>query len=357
MPGAPRLLFPHDPPDPRRSLIQRLSIAISIVLVIAALAWFGRDGYSDADGSPLSLLDAFYYSTVTVTTTGYGDIAPISPGARAITAFIVTPLRVVFLVVLVGTTLELLTERFRRARAEARWRRTVKDHTIVAGYGTMGRGAVETLLANDATTVEQVIVLDPLESAVTSAREAGLTAIMIDATRTAAWTQANVDTARAVVVTCNRDDTATLVTLTVRQLNATVPIAAAVRESENAHLLSQSGATTVVLSSEAAGRLVGLATEAPGAVGVVEDLLATGRGLELVEHPVGADEVGGPPLQSPDRGIPIALIRGVMRISFGDPAFQRVESGDIVVSLVDLAAAAARPTTSSAPQTTAPNLD
>ena len=171
----------------------------------------------------------------------------------------------------------------------------MKDHTIVAGYGTMGRGAVETLLANDTTTVEQVIVLDPLESAVTSAREAGLTAIMIDATRTVAWTQANVDTARAVVVTCNRDDTATLVTLTVRQLNATVPIAAAVRESENAHLLSQSGATTVVLSSEAAGRLVGLATEAPGAVGVVEDLLVTGRGLELVEHPVGADEVGGPP--------------------------------------------------------------
>lgn len=113
-------------------------------MVIALLAWIGRDGYSDADGSPLSLLDAIYYSTVTVTTTGYGDIAPISPGARAITAFVVTPLRVVFLVVLVGTTLELLTERFRRARAEAHWRRTVRDHTIVAGYGTTGHRAVET---------------------------------------------------------------------------------------------------------------------------------------------------------------------------------------------------------------------
>ena len=124
------------------------------------LAWIGRDGYSDADGSPLSLLDAIYYSTVTVTTTGYGDIAPISPGARAVTAFVVTPLRVVFLVVLVGTTLELLTERFRHARAEARWRRTVRDHTIVAGYGTMGRRAVETLLANGTTTVDQVVVID-----------------------------------------------------------------------------------------------------------------------------------------------------------------------------------------------------
>ena len=150
----------------------------------------GRDGYSDADGSPLSLLDAIYYSTVTVTTTGYGDIAPISPGARAVTAFVVTPLRVVFLVVLVGTTLELLTERFRHSRAEARWRRTMRDHTIVAGYGTMGRQAVETLLANGTTTVDQVVVIDPQEAATTSAREAGLTAIMADATRTAAWKQA-----------------------------------------------------------------------------------------------------------------------------------------------------------------------
>jgi voltage-gated potassium channel len=140
MPNVPRLLFPTEPPDPRRSLLRRLGIAAGIVMFIALLAWVGRDGYSDADGTPLSLLDAIYYSTVTITTTGYGDIAPISPGARAVTAFIVTPLRIIFLIVLVGTTIELLTERFRRRRAEARWRRTVKDHTIVAGYGTMGRG-------------------------------------------------------------------------------------------------------------------------------------------------------------------------------------------------------------------------
>ena len=84
MRGAPLCLFPQEPADPWRPLLKRLGIATGIVMIIAALAWIGRDGYSDADGSPLSLLDAIYYSTVTVTTTGYGDIAPISPGARAI---------------------------------------------------------------------------------------------------------------------------------------------------------------------------------------------------------------------------------------------------------------------------------
>ena len=203
------------------------------------------------------------------------------------TALIVTPARILFLIVLVGTTVELLTERFRHRRAVERWRKRMNGHTIVAGYGTMGRGAVDTLFANGTTGADHIVVIDPLESAAEAARSDGLTVIPDDATRTAAWKAACVETARAVIVTCNRDDTATLITLTARELNREVPISAAVREEENAHLLSQSGATTVVLSSEAAGRLVGLSTDAPAAVSVLEDLLAVRHGLDIDERPVG----------------------------------------------------------------------
>ena len=332
MSEAPRIQFPHDAPDALRSLVRRFGIAVGIIVVIALLTWFGRNGYSDADGTPVSLLDAFYYATVTATTTGYGDIAPIGAAERAVTAFLVTPLRILFLIVLVGTTLELLTERFRRARAESTWRSRVSQHTIIVGYGTMGRGAVETLLANGATR-EDVVVIDRLAEAVADAGEAGLVGIVADATRTATWRQARLTSARAVVVTCNRDDTATLVTLTARELNATVPISVAVREAENAHLLSQSGATTVVLSSEAAGRLVGLSTQVPGAIGVLEDLLVAGNGLDLTERTVDPDEVGGPPDPARCVGLPIAIVRGTARISFDDPAFERVQPGDVVVSL------------------------
>ena len=52
---------------------------MAIVVVIALLAFFDRGGYSDADGTPLTLLDSVYDATVTATTTGYGEIAPISP--------------------------------------------------------------------------------------------------------------------------------------------------------------------------------------------------------------------------------------------------------------------------------------
>ena len=62
----------------------------------------------------MSLLDASYQATVTATT-GYGDIAPISPAARAWTALAVTPRRILFLIVLVGTTLEVPSASGRRS--------------------------------------------------------------------------------------------------------------------------------------------------------------------------------------------------------------------------------------------------
>jgi voltage-gated potassium channel len=329
--AQPDILLPIRPVAPIRSLLRRLGIAVGIIVLIALVTWIGRDGYSDADGNGVSLLDSVYYSTVTVTTTGYGDIAPITPGTRAWTTFLVTPLRVLFLIVLVGTTLEVLTERYRVALAENRWRRRVKEHTIVVGYGAKGHGAVDSLIATG-TPADQVVVIDAAANVVQEARARGLTVVLGDATRTTVLQQAMVERARAVVVTCNRDDTATLVTLTARELNPRATIVAAVREAENDHLLRESGASTVVVSSEAAGRLLGLATSQPSAVEVLEDLIVAGRGMQLVERPVRTDEIGGPPRTSADE-LPVAVVRDGERIAFDDERGHVLRTGDIVVTL------------------------
>ena len=55
-----------------------------------------------------------------------------------------------------------------------------------------------------------------------------------------------------------------------------IPAAAAAREEENVHLLKQSGADSVILSSAAAGRLLGQAVHSPQTVEVLEDLLSVG---------------------------------------------------------------------------------
>jgi voltage-gated potassium channel len=332
MPGPlPRLILPGRRIDPTRQLLRRVGIAVAVLVFVGLVTWFGRDGYRDADGDPVSLLDAFYYATVSVTTTGYGDVTPVSPGARAVTAFVVTPARVLFLIVLVGTTIELLTERFRAALAESRWRKRVTDHTIIVGFGTKGRGAATTLVSTG-TTPEQIVVVDQSGAPLEEARAAGFTTVQGDATRTLVLEQAQVVGARTVIVTAERDDTATLVTLTARELNPRANIVAAVRETENAHLLRQSGANSVIVSSEASGRLLGLAAGQPRVVAVLEDLIVAGRGLKLEERAPQAAEVGGPPRRL-DGALPVILVRGDEHISFDAPEFHEVRVGDVIVSL------------------------
>ena len=209
-----------------------------------------------ATASACSLLDSVYYATVTLSTTGYGDITPITPGARLVNILLITPLRIMFLLVLIGTTLEALTARSREEFRIRRWRSRVRQHVIVCGYGTKGRSAIRSLQALG-TPLDKIVVVDPEPRAIDEANSLGLTGIVGDAGRTEVLRRASVERARAVIVAANRDDAAVLITLTVRQLNPTVPITTSVREEENANLLRQSGADTVITTSATSGRLLG----------------------------------------------------------------------------------------------------
>ena len=96
---------------------------------------------------------------MTLSTTGYGDIAPVSSRARLTNAFVITPLRIAFLILLIGTTLEVLATQGRRIFRIARWRKTMNDHVVIVGYGTKGRSAVETLV-NNGIDRDLIVVVD-----------------------------------------------------------------------------------------------------------------------------------------------------------------------------------------------------
>ena len=130
----------------------------------------------------VDLVDSIYYTTVTLSTTGYGDIAPVAPHARLINAFVITPLRIAFLVLLIGTTLEVLASQGREMFRIARWRKHMGAHVVVVGYGTKGRAAVDTLV-NNGQDREAIVVVDPGAEALQEAHADGLAVVTGDATR------------------------------------------------------------------------------------------------------------------------------------------------------------------------------
>jgi voltage-gated potassium channel len=324
--------LPHGPRHPLRTIGERLAVALALVVLVALLAYIGRDGYIDPEDDSISLLDAFYYSTVTITTTGYGDIRPVTDGARLVTTILVTPARILFLILLVGTTLEVLTERTRAAYRLSRWRKTLRDHVIICGFGTKGRAAATTLLGHGYAP-ERLVVVDESAAARSKATSMGLSAVAGSATTQHALLDAGIAEAAAVVVAVDRDDAAVLATLTARELNPSANLVAAVREDENAHLLHESGANSVITSSSAAGRLLGLATTTPDIAQVLEDLLSVGAGLDIVHRPVAEEDVG--PLDAlRSRNPVVAVSRDGELLRFDDPRATMLQPGDHLVEVV-----------------------
>jgi voltage-gated potassium channel len=321
-------------PDPERSpwwaLGQRLLAALAILVGTVLLVYFDNDGYIDGNDPTgyVSFVDSIYYTTVTLSTTGYGDIAPVTPEARLVNAFVITPARIAFLVLLIGTTLEVLASQGREMFRIARWRKHMGQHVVIVGYGTKGRSAVETLI-NNGQEREAIVVVDPSPVALQDAHADGLAVVTGDATRREVLRRAGVSDASHVIITTNRDDSNVLTTLTARQLNPDAWIVAAVREQENVPLMRQSGANSVITSSDAVGRLLGLSSLSPTLGAVMEDLLTYGEGLEVAERDLLVTEVGRQPQSLPDQVIGVVRDEKVYR--YFDPVVTQLARGDRLI--------------------------
>lgn len=328
--GVGNVSLPEPASTPWRALRRRLLAVLAVMGATTLLVWLMGDGYVDHNDptSHVSLLDALYYTTVSLSTTGYGDITPVSPAARLVTTLVVTPARVAFLVLLIGTTVEVLASQSREVIRVAQWRRKMGQHVVVIGYGTKGRSAVGTLVGNG-WDKDAVVVVDSSTAVLDQAHGDGLAVVTGDATQRGILRRAGVDKATQVIITTDRDDTNVLATLTVRQLNPDAWIITAVREQENVPLMRQSGADSVITSSDAVGRLLGLSSLSPMLGQVMEDLLTHGEGLEVAERQLLVTEVGRPPQSLPDQVI--AVIRDEKVYRYFDPVVTQLARGDRLV--------------------------
>ncbi|MCP5029532.1 MAG: potassium channel family protein [Actinomycetia bacterium] len=305
-----RVELPRRRRAPLAAVLRRIGFALGLVVFVALVVRTGRGGYVDVTGNPISFLDALYYASVTVTTTGYGDITAVSTGARFATVVLITPARILFLILVVGTTVEVLTEQSRRLLLTRRWRQRVNDHFVICGFGATGQAAA-TDLVRRGLDPSRIVAVDRSDEAVERAAHEGYAAVKGDATQNAVLHQAAIERARAVIVVPSRDDTSVLITLTVRELNPDVHIVAGGREQENLHLLRQAGANEVIDATAAVGRMLGLGTYAPGTVPIVDDLLDAGSGLELVE---AEPDTSGDRPRVPVGATLVAVIRAGVRV-------------------------------------------
>lgn len=310
----------------------RMGIAFALLAVIIGFHWFERDSLRDNLDGHVSFADVIYFTMISATTTGYGDIVPVTERARLFDALIVTPIRIFFLLILAGTAYTFVIKRLWSKWLMQRLQETLTDHIIVAGFGTSGSEAVNELIARGTKPSEIVVVdCDPL--ALEQAEAIGCTVLQGDATRDATLEAVRARSARCLIVSTGRDDTSILVTLTARHLVSALPITVSVKNTDNELPARAAGATTVINPISFAGLLMAGSAQGSGIADYMADLASHAGNVQLRERVVGTEE-GVHPAGPFNRGLVLGVKRGERNINFWEKDASILQPGDRVIEIV-----------------------
>ncbi|MGC4252815.1 MAG: potassium channel family protein [Sphingobium sp.] len=314
-------------------LVWRVALVLGLISLILLIHWLGRDGLKDTLDNKISFVDVLYFTTVTMMTVGYGDIVPVSPAARLFEAILVTPIRLFIWLIFLGTAYNLFFRnifyRWRMARIQA----DLHNHIVVTGFGTSGSEAVRELLARG-VEAREIVVIDPSERALTDAEEMGCNVMTGDSTRDKTLKDVAIHRARSLIVSAGRDDTSILITLTARHLAPRLPISIVVRNEDNELPARQAGATTVINPVSFAGLLLAGSTSGRHLADYMADLAASGGRVKLNERFVLPEEIGKP-LSAIATGIGVRIYREDRPIGFWDEGAQKLQTGDMIIEIVD----------------------
>lgn len=321
-----------------RSIVRRIALALGLLVAVTVVLWLDRDGLRD-NAHPedsIGFADVFYFTVVSLATVGYGDIAPVSDGARLINSVLLTPVRIFVWVLFLGTAYELTVARMRLREGYRmrQLRERLNGHVIVCGYGVKGRAIVAEMLAHGHAR-EDIVVIDPVDTAVATATEAGLIALHGDAGSSALLRAAAVEKASYVMVAPNRDDSCVLICLTVRSLAPNTRMIASAREEENIKLIYGAGADVVVAPSVSGGRLMAAAVQQKAVAHFLQDLLSVEHGMGVAERIVQPSEDGLLASEVPDMAerVILGVMRGEQHFSYRKLATLRLQTFDAIVYL------------------------
>ncbi|MGB3722614.1 MAG: potassium channel family protein [Pacificimonas sp.] len=318
--------------SPWGNLLLRGGLVLTLMGIALAGHWFGRDALVDGVDGQISFIDVVYFTMVTITTVGYGDIAPVTENARLFDALVVTPIRLFIWLLFIGTAYNFVVR-----RSWEQWRmrsvqKELKDHFIIAGYGTTGTAAVHELMENGVKP-KTILVIDPAEAALERALGIGCTTLQGDATRNATLQMANIGTAKSFVACGGRDDTTALLVMSARQLNEDIKISAIIKSEENEFLVKKAGAESVINPVALGGHLLARAATGSHVVDYVTDLIVASGRVQLVERPIAIGEAGQP-LSSCQGGLAVRIVRGGKYYGFWEEEAKSLEEHDIVVEIV-----------------------
>jgi voltage-gated potassium channel len=329
-----KILVIKDPKSPFKTLAYRLLAILLLLCIIAGVFWLEREeGLEDTRDGEVSTVDVIYFTAITVTTTGYGDIRPKanSDTAMLFDAFVATPIRAIIWIIFIGTAYQLILQEYMEERRMKKLHKELQDHVIIAGYGMTGKAVARELVAKGYEK-DQIVVIDNNEEAIGDAAEDDYVGLLGDASQESMLTKAAITKAMHIIISTHRDDTNVLISLTARDMNKKLRIIARANQEENTKLIKRSGADIIISPSTAGGHLMAAATKHEHLAKLLEDMLTASRGITMRERTVNEGEIGKKPKEITGK-IVIGVHRKDKLLEVGEMDTIKLVSGDILIFL------------------------
>lgn len=234
------------------------------------------------------LVDALYMTAITVSTVGFGEVQPLSPGGRLfLSAYIIVNVAVVAYALAVFSSY-IIEGKFFQQMQQARTRaaiRKLSGHTIVCGYGRYGREIVDHLLLHHL----DYVVIDQNEERLENLRERHTDALYIDgdATQDSVLFEANIEEASSLITALKDDSDNLYIVLSARDLNPGLRVVSSARDSRSRQKLLKAGASNVILPEQIGGFYMATLVSKPSAVeffSFITNELAADIGFEELRY-------------------------------------------------------------------------
>ena len=263
----------------RRDLRALLRYAAFLAAVIALYTVLFQVIMVQVEGQSHSWITALYWTLVTMTTLGFGDVVFTSDIGRLFTLAVLGSGVVLLLIVLPFTFIRFFyapwLEAQVRLRAPRRVPSSVRGHVIISRHDEIASVLIERLRSEGIPYY--VVEPDPAEAA--HLLNQGITVVTGELDSRTTYDGLQVEQARLLFA--NREDTTnTNITLTVREVSRDVPIVSVVEHEDSTDILDLSGCTHVLPLKVRLGEY--LANRVSAGFGTV-DVVGTFEGLQIAE--------------------------------------------------------------------------
>ena len=252
-------------------LTKKIYLAFMLLVIVLIVGVLGFRFFSN-----YSWVDALYMTVITISTVGFGEVAPLDQASKLFTVFMITTSVVIF-----AYSVSVITEYiFSKTNSEEFQKKKtqkmidkLENHIIIIGYGRNGKQAADKLLAYK----KPFVIIDNDKEVIQRFGSDELLFLEGNATEDETLIEAGIKNASCVICTLPEDADNLFIVLSSRQLNKKLKIISRASQDTSYKKLRLAGADNVIMPDRIGGDHMASLVVVPDLIEFLDNLSLVGK--------------------------------------------------------------------------------